>query len=283
MKKLIILALLAFLFAPVHSARAQVINLDPSNLEQVREIYTHIEEQRKKLEGILNAQDKILDAVGEYTGIDTKGILFQGLMELACGKFKFPQIRLPNLPNFTLPDLPDSLCDWFGYGAGYSSNLWSRVAGSVCNSEIYVETVFFENPAARDTSCQLIGQSSGGGTGGGSAQARAVPVETQLKIRNQRMVAKQESLVSGLSISYNTMHEAGNAGAQMKKFVDTKPENLYGQMDLQNAILIAIYQQNAQMIGVMAKILENQGHEGLVNESTTRYTNVGMEPPPPTP
>lgn len=281
MRKWIFLAALIVLFAPWNSAKAEVINIDPSNLEQVRQIYQQIEEQRKKLEGILNMQDKILGAIGEYTGLDPNGILFQGLMELACGKFQFPQIRLPNLPNFTLPDLPDSLCDWFGYGDGYSSNLWSRVAGSVCNSEIYVETMFFENPAARDASCQLIGQSSGGGGGGsGSAQARPVPVETQLKIRNQRAVAKQESIISGLSVSMNAMKTSSESGAQIKNFVDTKPTTLRDQMNQQNGILVMMYNQNAKIIELLSLILQNQSHEGLVVESTTRYTNVGMEPPP---
>ena len=137
--------------APVRPAYAYTAVIDIPGLAVIKDTMQMVNQQLQQLQELTNIQDEILDSIGTATGIDSNSILFQGLMELACGKFELPRIVLPGfpIPNIRLPDLPDSLCDWFGYGDNYQSNLWARVFATIETSEEYTKAAFFIDSAGQ--------------------------------------------------------------------------------------------------------------------------------------
>ncbi len=294
--------LLVFAFSSPRPLNAQVPTIDLSQLAVIKDTMQTVNQQLQQLQDLTNIQQEVLDAIGEATGLDPNGIIFQGLMELACGKFQLPRIRfnLP-MPNIRFPDLPDNLCDWFGYGSGYQSNLWGRAFGSLENAIKYSETMYFINTASDEFNqalnengnnvyCALwdmrknvLDSINSNQHGDCPQQYRdnppnwqpgqplAVPVEIQLGIRRDRKQAKQASIVFGQGLGTNSVTIAGDSGAQIQKFVDMgkNAEKVQDKLSVQNSIMIKIYEQNSMIISLLGAMLDMQAKQMMENEDIT--------------
>lgn len=318
LKSLFLAFVFLFVFAASLSPRpsqAYVATIDLSQLAVIRDTMQIVNQQLQQLQELTQIQDDILNAIGDATGIDPNSILFQGLMELACGKFQLPRINF-NLPIPQLPylDLPDSLCDWFGYGAGYQSDLWARVMNDVQNTEMFVRASGFVDMQGRAFT-DALAQSGGnaicgmytmrwnlfhsgqpmpapGQPGGCPAtpipnppgyqpgDPVPIPIDIQLDIRHERKKAKQVSIVFAQSIGMNSMATAGNAGAQIKNMIDQSKnsENINQQLATQNAILIKLYEQNAQIVGLLGAMLDMQGKHLMEGEDVDLRVSASTAP-----
>ncbi len=312
-KAVLCLGLLVMLLATPHRvADANVMTIDLSQLSVIRDTLQTVNQQLQKLQELTNIQQEVLDAIGEATGIDPNSILFQGLMELACGKFQLPRLRFTfPMPNIRFPDMPDSLCDWFGYGDNYQSNLWGRVFGSLENAIKYSETMYFINTASADFNEAL--QRNGNNAYCALWDMRKdmldainsnqhaecppeyrdnppriepgkpipIPVSIQLGVRKSRKQAKESALISGQAYGRYSVNTAGNVGARIKSMSDAcnTADDLIGKLSCQNEILLDMHNSYAQMNASLGYMLEIMSTEGIEN-ADIQMSTTGSAPPP---
>ncbi len=233
--------------------------IDLSSLEEVRQAVDYMNQQLAELDKIMNINEEILNSLG-LGGNGPASLIFQGVMELVCGKFQLPQFDFYYNININLPDLPDSLCDWFGFGAGYRSNFWQRVTGSVLNATIFNENNHYTNPAVRDRAGQVIRHN------------RDVPTTAQsLAIRRNRQVSYQNIINKAMAIGMNGATVAGDYGARIKQAADTakSSKSLRGDIQANTAALITLMEVNQLIAVQLATLNELLATERLQTQETT--------------